>query len=278
MRARRSGRGAALPPLRGPVRCLSPQPPPHDGHAPAPIEVIIEGGREGALRHPQRPAARFQRLVVCVAPAVVGGHRVEGVPKEVHHAGGGRPKPRRRAGGGRARLGEREGTWGWRPRRRRRAGRGGRRLQGVGVGVGGGPASGRSRSTQAHWLLGGARERAIAEHAGTLAVALLRHASCLLVWRMLSWSFSRLQRTPWRVRKLLSSVLPTPPTEQMYTSRSKEGSLRQPSSCCTFGLQGRAHAVDGGGRGLACKRVWGLRRRHEAAGRRRGCVGHTALP
>ena len=147
----------------------SPTPPPNDGHAPAPIEVIIEGGREGALRHPQRPAARFQRLVVCVAPAVVGGHRVVGVPKEVHHAGGGRPKPRRRAGGGRARLGEREGTWGWRPRRRRRrAGRGGRRLQGVGVGGGpragdrgarrhtgcwGGPTSGRSRSTQAHWPL-----------------------------------------------------------------------------------------------------------------------------
>lgn len=34
---------------------------------------------------------------------------------------------------------------------------------------------------------------------------------CLLTWRMLSLSLSRLVVMPWRFRKLLSSVLPTPP-------------------------------------------------------------------
>jgi hypothetical protein len=35
----------------------------------------------------------------------------------------------------------------------------------------------------------------------------------LFTWRMASWSVSRLQRVPARVRKLLSCVLPTPPVQ-----------------------------------------------------------------
>lgn len=78
---------------------------------------------------------------------------------------------------------------------------------------------------------------------------------------MASWSVSKLQLMPARVRKLLSSVLPTPPatrstnlvimhykqcvagtvsallclpTEQMYTHWLKEESARHSSSACTY--------------------------------------------
>jgi hypothetical protein len=203
------------------------------------------------------------------APRASSPRRWSSAPGGARGAGG---SGTRRKPGGR-RRGRRRGS------RRSRGGRGGcgRRVRfwrGEGADVERLRVGGRIESCCWWRACSKAREKA-KEGAGPECVS---PQSRLFMWRTESWSVSRLQRTPWRVRKLLSSVLPTPPgkrggwadgrmsqppssarlesraaphaptffsqshapTEQMYTSRSKEGSSRQSSSCCTW--DGNKHA------------------------------------